>query len=147
MKSFKLSTLNSPDYIYLKNSKLFESFNFSSSSDSSEEEEEEEEEKEEKVLYGIICSENTGDINLFLDVARFWGIYSYPVKFFDLLQKTCPVTYLEELFIETCDFFKKFLKKSQEFYDKYFSSSLPPCSLILYSNPCLILILTPTHIL
>ena len=80
MKSFKLSTLNSPDYIYLKNSKLFESFNFSSSSDSSEEEEEEEE-KEEKVLYGIICSENTEDINLFLNVAKFWGIYTYPINF------------------------------------------------------------------
>ena len=133
MKSFKLSTLNSPDYIYLKNSKLFESFNFSSSSDSSEEEEEEEE-KEEKVLYGIICSENTEDINLFLNVAKFWGIYTYPINFFDLLHKIRPIEYLEELYIEINDPFYEFLKISLTINKIYLCNYICKCKLDEYLN-------------
>ena len=56
-----------------------------------------------------ICSENTKDINLFLDISDLWIVYFYPIKFYDLLFKTRPVGYLEELFKNTKNTFYNFL--------------------------------------
>ena len=50
-------------------------------------------EDDEKLL-GLICSENTCNIEEFLDVAKFWGIRFYPLNFFDLLNEDPSQNYI-----------------------------------------------------
>ena len=53
------------------------------------------EEKQESNLYGIICSENTDDINLFLNVGKFWMVKYYPFTFFTLIHRIKTKKYLD----------------------------------------------------
>ena len=82
----KLSILNEKEYEWIKKSEFYTSL--------IEKNNEEEEQKEEKEELNIkICSENTEDINLFLDIGNFWMVYFYPIKFYNLFSLLILITY------------------------------------------------------
>ena len=109
MTTFSIKLLNRSNYSWLKKSGFYRSLN--------ENENEDDESDVDDNMFGIICPENTDDINLFLEVGKFWTVDEYPDKFYTLLNKNKSLellNLLKEIYEETKDPFYLLLKSSLE---------------------------------
>ena len=82
---FTLELLENSDFLYLKNSMFYKSFDKDGDN------------MEEELVCSYICPKNTEDINLFLDTIHFWDVKFKPSEFYELLLKTKPLKKLKDL--------------------------------------------------
>uniref|UniRef100_A0A6C0AE94 Uncharacterized protein n=1 Tax=viral metagenome TaxID=1070528 RepID=A0A6C0AE94_9ZZZZ len=79
----KLSLLNKKKYEWLKNSELFETFD---------------DEEDDEEIEAIYCKADENNLELLFAVIKFWGVFDYPINFFENIYNLKPFKYLKDNF-------------------------------------------------